>query len=276
MLKQRTLTALVLAPIAVAIILLLPTAVVGAIIAVLLLLALWEWARLAGLPSRPLRVALLAANAVLLALLWRLREQPAAWWVIGAGVAWWLLALVWLRHHAYAAGPTRENAAIKLLAGEFALLPAWLALLEIHGDPARGHAWALLALVLVWAADITAYFAGKRFGTTKLAPRISPNKTTAGAWGALGGAIVVALVGGWLLDQRGAALAALVALALVTVAASIAGDLYESLLKRQANVKDSGAMFPGHGGLLDRLDSLLAAVPVFAAGKALLDLTVGS
>lgn len=272
MLKQRTLTALVLTPITVAIMLFLPTVAVAAIIAVLCLLALWEWARLAGIPSRPARAAILALNAVVFVLLWPIREQPAAWYVIGAGLAWWLLALLWMRHSAYAAAPTRDNAAIKLAAGEFAILPAWLALMQLHGHPDHGHAWALFALVLVWAADIAAFFAGKRYGTTKLAPRISPNKTTAGAWGALAGAVVVALVGGWLLDVRGLALGLLIALALLTVAASIVGDLFESLLKRQANVKDSGAMFPGHGGLLDRLDSLFAALPLFAVGKLLLDL----
>jgi phosphatidate cytidylyltransferase len=275
MLKQRTLTALVLAPIGVAIILFLPTAVLASVLGVLSLLALWEWARLAGLPSRPLRGAILAVNAGLLVLLWQLRGQDAAWWVIGAGLAWWLLALAWMRNLAWGAAPTRENALIKLAAGELAILPAWLALIEIHGGADRGHAWALLALMLTWMADTAAYFAGKRFGTTKLAPRISPNKTRAGAWGALAGAALLALAGGWLLGQRGVALAALVALGLLIVVASIVGDLFESLLKRQANVKDSGVLIPGHGGLLDRFDSLFAALPVFAAGKALLDLAFG-
>jgi phosphatidate cytidylyltransferase len=128
----------------------------------------------------------------------------------------------------------------------------------------------------VWVADTAAYFAGKRYGTRKLAPRISPNKTTAGAWGALAGAAALALAAGLLLGERGLALAALVGLALLVVGASIAGDLFESLLKRQAGVKDSGTLFPGHGGLLDRFDSLFAAIPVFAAGKALLDLAFGT
>ena len=154
-------------------------------------------------------------------------------------------------------------------------MPAWLALIMLHAEPARGHAWALFVLLLIWMADTAAYFTGKRYGTTKLSPRISPNKTRAGAWGALVGGAVLAVVAGWLLDVRGVALVALVGLALLTVVASIVGDLVESLLKRQANVKDSGTLFPGHGGLLDRLDSLFAAIPVFVAGKALLDLVIG-
>jgi phosphatidate cytidylyltransferase len=272
MLKQRILTALVLTPIAVAIVLFLPTAAVAAIIAAVCLMALWEWIRLAGIASTPVRGGIVALNAGALGLLWLIRDEPFAWVVIGAGISWWMLALLWMRHFSYGAAPTRENAALKLIAGEFAILPAWLALMKIHGGEPHGHAWALFALILIWAADTAAYFTGKRYGTTKLAPQISPNKTTAGMWGALVGAVAIAMFGGWLFGLRDGALAALVGLALLTVLASILGDLVESLLKRQASVKDSGALFPGHGGLLDRSDSLLAAIPVFAAGKALLDI----
>ncbi|MBN8728512.1 MAG: phosphatidate cytidylyltransferase [Xanthomonadales bacterium] len=272
MLKQRTLTAVALAPIVVALVLLLPTLALATIIGGMLLLAFWEWARLSGVASRPWRAVLLAANAVLFILLWQVRAEPLAWYIIGAGLVWWLLAVAWLGNFAWGAAPTRENTAIKLIAGELAIVPAWLALVEIHGGADHGHAWMLLAMLLVWAADTAAFFTGKRFGRTKLAPRISPNKTTAGGWGALGGGAIVALAGGWLLGVRGAALGLLLGLALSTVVASILGDLVESLLKRQANVKDSGTLFPGHGGLLDRVDSLLAALPVFAAGKALIDL----
>ncbi|HEU4664357.1 MAG TPA: phosphatidate cytidylyltransferase [Dokdonella sp.] len=273
MLKQRTLTALVLAPLAVAMILLLPTAGFALVIAAISLQALWEWTRLAGVASSATRVAFVAANAALMYLLWLQRATPFAACAIGAGVAWWLLSLLWLRHFSYAAAPTRENALLKLLAAELAVLPAWLAFVQLHGEDDHGHHWALFVIVLVWAADTGAYFAGKRWGTTKLAPRISPNKTRAGAYGALVLAGVVALVGGWLLGRREASmLIALLALALLTVLASILGDLIESLLKRQANVKDSGTLFPGHGGLLDRVDSVFSAVPVFVAGKAVLDL----
>jgi phosphatidate cytidylyltransferase len=272
MLKQRTLTALVLAPLAVAMILLLPTGAFTLVIAVVSLQALWEWTRLAGVTSHAARIAVIVVNVGLLALLWTIRDGSLAWYVIGAGVAWWLLSLLWLRHFSWAASQTRENALLKLIAAEFAVLPAWLALAHLHGEGDHGRIWALLAVVLVWAADTGAYFAGKRFGTTKLAPRISPNKTRAGAYGALLVAGTVAVIAGWLLGTRDLALLALAALALVTVLASILGDLIESLLKRQAKVKDSGTLFPGHGGLLDRVDSVFSAVPVFVAGKALIGL----
>jgi phosphatidate cytidylyltransferase len=271
MLKQRTLTALILAPLAIAIILFLPTSAVALIISALCLVAVWEWARLAGIESPAVRALAVAFNAGLFVVLWSIREEPLSWFVIVVGLLWWLLSLLWMRSFSYAAAPTRENAAIKLIACELSILPSWLALMKLHAGTDHGHAWALFAVALIWTADIAAYFAGSRYGTTKLSPRISPNKTTAGAWGALAGAGVLALICGWAFGQRGLALAALVVVALIAVIASIIGDLFESLLKRQASVKDSGALFPGHGGLLDRLDSLFAALPVFVAGKALLD-----
>ncbi|HQX25208.1 MAG TPA: phosphatidate cytidylyltransferase, partial [Pseudomonadota bacterium] len=130
----------------------------------------------------------------------------------------------------------------------------------------------LFVVLLVWCADVCAYFAGRRYGKARLAPRISPGKTVAGVYGALLGSIAFAVAAGTLLGARGGGLAALVALALVTVGVSIVGDLYESLIKRHSQVKDSGTLFPGHGGVFDRFDSLFAALPVFAAGKWLLGL----
>jgi phosphatidate cytidylyltransferase len=189
-----------------------------------------------------------------------------------AGVAWWLLACVWLRHFAFGAAPTAENRNLKLLAGALVIFPAWVAGVNIHAGESHGHAWVFLAMLLVWAADTGAYFAGRFFGKRKLAPNISPGKTWAGVYGAFVASALVILVGGWLLGVRDARLIGLVVVAIVTVASSIVGDLLESLMKRHASVKDSGALFPGHGGLLDRLDSVFAALPVFALGKLLLGL----
>jgi phosphatidate cytidylyltransferase len=272
--NQRTLTVLVVAPIAVALVMLVPTPALAVLTTAMSLAALWEWSDLLGIRSPALRALILLAAAAVLLVLWWLRDTQAWWYVIGIGLAWWIAALVWLGHFDFAAGASPGARAIKLAAGALAVVPAWVALLAIHRLPVHGHAWALFALALVWAADIAAYLAGSRYGTTRLAPRISPGKTTAGVQGALVGSFVVALIGGWLLGERGSALVALLAIALASVAASIIGDLFESLLKRQAGVKDSGTLFPGHGGLLDRLDSVFAALPVFAAGKLLLDLVV--
>jgi phosphatidate cytidylyltransferase len=273
MLIQRIITAVILAPLAILAVLLPPNGPFALIAALAFLGAGWEWTRLAGLNSRAGRGAMLVLLAILFAALWYLRS-PALWaLLLVAGVAWWLLACVWLRHFAFGAAPTGENRNLKLLAGAFVIVPAWVALAQVHDDGhLHGHAWTLLAMVVVWAADIGAYFSGRAFGRRKLAPQISPGKTWAGAWGALAAGVAVMLVGGWLLGARGAHLPGLAVLALLVVAVSIVGDLLESLMKRHAQVKDSGALFPGHGGLLDRLDSVFAALPVFALGLLLLGL----
>ena len=270
MLLQRILTALVLAPLAILIILLPDTGLFGTIVALAFLAAWWEWARLSGLNSPIGRVALMAAATGGFVLLWL--SQGSAWtpWLLAAGVAWWLVACLWLRHFAFAAAPTRENLALKLIAGAFVIFPAWVALTSLHARIPHGHWWALLALVIVWASDIGAYASGRAFGKRKLAPQVSPGKTWAGAYGAMVAGVLVAEAGGWLLGVRGAGLLGLALLAAITVAVSIVGDLLESLMKRHAQVKDSGSIFPGHGGLMDRLDSVFAALPIFAAGLLLL------
>ncbi len=272
MLLQRTLTALVLTPLAILIILLPSTAVFALIVSVAFLAALWEWAQLSGLENRAWQIGLLVVATLVFALLWWLRGTAITPLLLAAGVAWWLLACLWLRHFAFGAAPTRENRLLKLLAGAFVIFPAWVALITIHAHQPHGHWWTLLALVIVWASDIGAYFSGRTFGKRKLAPQISPGKTWAGAYGAMVAGVLVAELGGWLLDVRGAPLFALALLAVLTVSVSIVGDLTESLMKRHAQVKDSGSIFPGHGGLMDRLDSVFAALPVFAAGMLLLDL----
>ncbi|HOX71321.1 MAG TPA: phosphatidate cytidylyltransferase [Dokdonella sp.] len=270
--KQRILTGLILAPLAIAFILLSSTTVFAGVLVIVWAIAMWEWTRLIGMPLMATRILASAVGVAALAGLWLVRGQWLWWLAIVAGVLWWLIALSWMRHFSFAASPTARNRRIKLLAGAFVLLPAWAALIEIHGHPRLGATWTLFALLLVWAADSFAYFAGSRFGRNKLAPRISPGKTLEGVWGALIGTSLIAVGGGLWLGQRGVPLALLVALALLCVIYSILGDLFESLMKRQAGVKDSGALFPGHGGMLDRLDGVFAAIPAFAVGKFAIDL----
>lgn len=275
-LTKRVITAVVLLPVAIGIVLLSPLPWFATIVAAAFALALWEWTRLSGVGDRLRRGLLIVFFLLACAALWWLRGSGWWWLAIGLGVAWWAVALWWFRHLAFGAAPMARNTAIKLLAGAFVVIPAWVAAVELHGDPRHGPYWVLFVLVLIWAADSFAFFAGTRWGRTRLAPRISPGKTHAGVWGALIGSGLVAVAGGWLLGERGAAWGLLVVVAMITIAVSIVGDLFESLMKRQANVKDSGALFPGHGGLFDRLDSVFAAFPVFVAGKALIDLVLAA
>lgn len=270
--KQRIITALLVTPIAVATILLLPTVALAMFIAVLCLIAFWEWSRLSGMRSRPIRAALVASLAVLMIVVWFGIDTWLWWFVVSAGAIWWLFAFLWLRSYSFAAAPTRENTAIKLLAGYLAILPSWAALTKIHLMQPSPHTWALYSLAIVWAADTFAYIVGKRWGRNKLAAKISPGKTIEGVYGALVGSALFTFIGGWLLDVRDGQLIGLILLAMICVLFSIVGDLFESLIKRHANVKDSGAMFPGHGGVFDRLDGVFAALPIFALGKSLLGL----
>lgn len=272
MLLQRTLTALLLIPLALFIILGPGTPVFAAIVAAAFLVGVWEWTRLSGLTSTAARIAMLALFALIIIGAWR-PHDPRLWGALAAvGVLWWLVACAWLRHFAFGAAPTPENRRIKLMAGLFVMVPAWAALVLIHRIAPHGHWWTFLGLAIVWAADIGAYFAGRFLGKRKLAPQISPGKTWAGVYGAFVAAALVVGIGGWLLGVHDARLVGLIVVAAFTVAASIVGDLIESLMKRHAKMKDSGQIFPGHGGLLDRLDGVFAAIPVFAAGKTVIDL----
>lgn len=270
--KQRILTGLVLAPIAIAFILLSSAPWFAGLLAAVWMCTFWEWTRLIGMQQVVARAMVVALGGLLMGGLWMVQDKWIWWLSIVLGLIWWLLSLLWMRHFSFAASPTSRSRLIKLVAGMLVLIPAWVAVVELHGNPDLGPTWTLFALLLVWAADSFAYFVGSRFGRTKLAPRISPGKTREGVWGAMVGTSIVALAGGWWLGERGMPLILLVVLALFCVTYSVIGDLFESLMKRQANVKDSGALFPGHGGLLDRLDGVFAAMPMFVLGKTLIDL----
>lgn len=277
MLKQRVITAIVLAPLIIALIFLTRAAMFAALLGLVFLLGMWEWTRMAGVRSRLQRGLLLLGYLILFALFWNVCKSPWWWLPVLAGLVWWLLALAWLTHHRFGSEPTLGHAALKLLAGAMVVVPAWCAVVVMHGDMAiphtgHGHWWVVFFACIVFAADIGAFTAGRRWGRIKLAPAISPGKTREGVYGALVCSGIVGLVGGVLLKVPTDRLPAIVALALLTVLFSIIGDLFESLIKRHAGVKDSGALFPGHGGVFDRMDSIVAALPVFVLGKFLLGL----
>ena len=277
MTKTRLLAALIMAPVAILSVLLVPTPVLAALAAGVFLAALWEWLKLAEIDDTLARSTLLLCNAaVMAALVWGSRSAQGGSFallqlVVLIGVAWWLLALLWMKHYHFASDHDSHARAFKLLAGTLAVVPAWCALGLIHASQPNGHQWLLLALLLVWSADSGAYFAGRhlggRFFKRRLAPRISPNKTIEGLLGGIALALAIALAGALLIGAKPAQLPAIALVALLTVLFSVAGDLFESLLKRHVGAKDSGHVIPGHGGVLDRVDSVLAALPVFALGK---------
>lgn len=274
MTKVRTLTALVLTPLVVAAILLLATPWLVALTAVVFLAGLWEWFRLAEIDDTLSRTVLLLVNLLLMvALVWASRSSTGGSLVLFqlatvVGVIWWLLAALWLKHYSFASDHDTHARMFKLAAGTLAVVPAWCALALIHASQPNGHRWLLVALVIVWAADSGAYFVGRQFGKHKLSPRISPNKTVEGLLGGLAAGLAVGVGGALFAGAQVAQLPAVALITVIAVGASVVGDLYESLLKRHVGAKDSSNLLPGHGGILDRLDGVLAALPVFALGKA--------
>jgi phosphatidate cytidylyltransferase len=279
--RTRILAALVMLPLAVGGVLLLPSNLLAAAIAVIMVVGLWEWAALAGLRSRVARAAYLLLNAIVLsALSWGAGPELVPIKLVAlAGVLWWLLVPLWLWRFEFARADTVFARALKLLAGSVCVIPAWAAIFWLHhGASGIGHAadrgpwWTLYVLAIVWAADTGAYFAGSRWGRRKLAPRISPGKSWEGLFGGLAAAMLLAAIVLPFLGLRWPQLPQLLLLSLITVLVSVEGDLFESLLKRHAGAKDSSDLIPGHGGVLDRIDSLLAALPVFVLCKIWLEL----
>lgn len=276
MTRTRIITALIMAPVAIAAILLLQTPWLVALVALLFLMGMWEWFKLVEIDDTLPRTILLAANLLLMVLLvWASAGSLVLFQIVAlVGVVWWLLALLWLRFFNFASDHETYARGFKLAAGTLAIVPAWCALGLIHAGKPHGHLWLLVALTIVWAADSGAYFAGRHFGGRlfggrRLAPRISPNKTYEGLLGGLLAGVAVGLLFAWFTDLTPAQVPAFIIVALATVLFSVVGDLFESLLKRHVGAKDSGNLIPGHGGLLDRLDGVLAALPIFALGKEL-------
>jgi phosphatidate cytidylyltransferase len=262
MLRTRIITAAVLACILLIGLFRLPPAWAVLAFGAVFTIGAWEWGAFGGLRGWLSRAAYSAAVALLLLAAWKWTLDPAhLLLLLGAACAWWLMALLWLSLF-----PSRHHPLLVLACGLPVLVPPFIALARLQISTrgvAHGPQIVLWLVLLVVAADIGAYFAGRRFGRRKLAPRVSPGKT----WeGALGGLLMVALVswGGAAhldLPPLGA-----VAFGCVVGIFSIIGDLTESMFKRTAGLKDSGSLLPGHGGLLDRIDSVTAAAPLYALG----------
>ncbi len=264
MLKQRVLTALILAPLAVWAILALPSPVFALLFGVIMLLGAWEWTRLIGFTSMGGRFGYVATIALLMVGLFPMMSMPGSIVALGASaMVWWIAALVSVLRYPAGIEVWRQNKVARALAGGFVLVPAWGCLVLLQHAPGPG--FVLLLMVLIWGADTGAYFAGRRWGRHRLAPSVSPGKT----WEGVGGGAAVALLAGavgWLWLRPETALPGFIVLCGVTIAFSVLGDLSESMFKRMMNIKDSGGLLPGHGGILDRIDSLTAAAPVFALG----------
>ncbi|AKP32877.1 phosphatidate cytidylyltransferase [Yersinia aleksiciae] len=275
MLKYRLITALILIPVVIGALFLLPPVGFAIVTLFVCMLAAWEWGQLAGFATRSQRIwlAILCGFLLVLMLLSLPAYQHSAhlpqvsvplWLSMG----WWLAALLLVLTYPRSAAFWRDSRLLRIIFGILTIVPFFwgmVALRQYGYDQHHniGAWWLLYVMLLVWGADSGAYMFGKLFGKHKLAPKVSPGKT----WeGLIGGLLTSALIS-WLFG-RYAPLdiipEKLLICSVVAALASVLGDLTESMFKREAGIKDSGHLIPGHGGILDRIDSLTAAVPVFA------------
>lgn len=233
------------------------------LLAVGVTIAAHEWTKLMPKQRMPIRFVLLVLSLTMISLL--LPKIWVLWWALSVLI--WLLALAWVRQY-----PTSTNWYGKRLMtmGVVILTAAITAMFYLWQ---QSPWWLMYVFILVWCVDSGAYFVGRRFGKTKMAPEVSPNKSMEGLYGGftigMGVALFISLY--WL-KYTGSVLLVFMLLSGVTIMASVLGDLFESMLKRRAGIKDSGTVLPGHGGVLDRIDSLLSATPIFALGYWLLQM----
>jgi len=291
MLLPRILTALVLATVAISAIFLLPILYFYLFIAVIVLIAAWEWCSLSEIdsPIGKLIFLLLLIFPMLGVTFWTqilelvsvLMEWPevkeysgALEWLVIGPVIFWVMMMLLIRKVPEELLALKLKKRYKVFIGWFVLLSAWMFLTKLRAY--YGSEAVLYFLVLIWVADIAAYFSGKKFGKDKLAPVISPGKTIQGMYGAILSAMICAVILALYYGYPFMIATDFGMLSILTVLVSIYGDLFFSLVKRQNNVKDSGSILPGHGGVLDRIDSVIAAAPFYYAGVILIGRSVFS
>lgn len=270
MLKTRIITALILGPLVLAAIIFLAPEHFAIFTAIVLALGAWEWGDLSGLPTRS---RLFFSGAVLLAFqaMWDFTPEVQQSLLYASLVLWGIIAW-WIKTYP-ASQASWGSTSKRTFLGLFILCFAWLSL-NILKQHEHGVFLIFLLLAMVWGADIGAYFAGRKWGDRKLAPQVSPGKTWAGVYGALVSTVAVTLLmllfSGYLQDASAGSWLLFAVLAAFITVVSIVGDLAESMVKRHRGVKDSGRLLPGHGGIMDRIDSLVAALPLY--GVALLQM----
>lgn len=259
MLKQRILTALILAPLVIWGILSLPNEWFALLLMAVTVGGFWEWSAFVTAKTTGRVIYLLIGGSLLAAL--NFYGKPEITGVLPwLGAGWLVLASLLVIRYPKISPLWKDSALLKAVVGLFILVPMWMSVVEIQRTV--GAEFVLVLMLLIWGADTGAYFAGRTWGKNKLAPAVSPGKSWEGVIGGLFTAVVVALVAAnWLELSMSALLFA--GIALVVAAVSVMGDLIESLFKRITGIKDSGHILPGHGGILDRIDSLTTAAPVF-------------
>jgi len=274
-LNARIITAIILIPLVIAALFFLPPNLFGYVIIVICSLAAWEWSQFIGWTVQIKRIiSAVLFGICLLGLhlsfqdLRQLTTEPLIFYILSAGLVWWLVAIIFVVTFPTSARFWSQSVILKILFGVFTILPFYCGMLvlksvDYHIDNFIGAWWVLYVMLLVWSADSGAYFFGHLFGKHKLAAKVSPGKTLEGM---LGGILTAGIIA-WLFSLFVPVLLIsknLLFCSVIVVIISVFGDLTESMFKRQAGIKDSSHLIPGHGGVLDRIDSLTAAIPVFA------------
>lgn len=263
MLKQRVITAIIMVAVFACVLSLFPWQAFAVLAAGVFLVGAWEWAPLAGVNSTLGRIAYAVATGAVGAGVsymthWQGNAELLHTLLVGACV-WWAVALLWIQGYPSSAVLWRATP-VRMLMGWLVLIPAWLGCLYLRSQ--ESGAWLIFIVVLaVAAADVGAYFSGRAFGKRKLAASVSPGKSWEGVWGGLCASTLFALVVYFLAGAPYWWVPVVVILPSAMI--SVVGDLLESMLKRHSGIKDSSQLLPGHGGVLDRIDGLVAAVPVF-------------
>ena len=280
MLIKRILTALVLAPAAICAIFYLPLNYFAILLVALIGIGAWEWGPLMGFNSFGKRCAFVLSNVVILACLWRLLPAEQLWsatgvltknveYILWLSVIWWCLSAFLTYVYPRCSTFWSSHRSVRGLFGWLTLLPTWVAFLvlrsyDYQNSTYHGAQLIMFLFLLVWSADVGAYFVGKSLGKRKLLPNVSPGKTLEGFLGGIVCACIMVLILGSVLSWQTAQYMTVLGVTVLITTISVLGDLNESMFKRQAGVKDSGSILPGHGGILDRIDSLTATAPIFA------------
>lgn len=254
----RFISTIVLAPLVIWGILAISLPTFEIITALVMLLVAWEWAGLIPIKTAYNKIVYLLLLLGFFGII-QFVQQPL--YILFVGVLWWLVSIFLLARYELYESKTNQRI-LHALYGLLAIAPCWVALNTLRAEP-NGAQMILLFLLMLWSTDIGAYLVGSRFGKTRFSPKLSPKKSIEGAVGGLVLMLLVAIGGILWLHIPASQWISYFLAAIVLFVFSIIGDLFESLLKRKAGVKDSGKLIPGHGGIFDRLDSMLAAAPVF-------------
>lgn len=279
MLKQRIITAIILAPLAILAILFLPVEQFKIAVAGVVALGAYEWAKMSGINGRASKVTFMALILIICGVLIFAVDGQAVWYqselnalyttILGISAVWWAVSLVMILTYPKYSSVWKENIPIRAAFGVLTLIPTWVAIISLRTnlyevDPFYGASLIFYVLGIVWAADIGAFFCGVKFGKHKLRPNVSPGKSIEGLLGGIMASLAIIAFAALHYQFDASRIGMHILIGVITVAVSALGDLNESMFKRCAGIKDSGKLLPGHGGVMDRIDSLTAAFPVFA------------